>query len=289
MSMQIFQKMGSYAALVHTNALLHREAVDTVCREVTSRFPQSEAAPLKVLDLACGGEPLSVAAALARLSPAQFEYTGVDLCADQVQKARGFRFPANVVRAEVLQGSAWVLGPVLPKGEQYDIVFCGLNTHHGTPEENYFLATELRRVLRAGGVFINHDVFRSPEYPHYERKPDTGRNGESFAAVPSELLGSVSIPDLKVDELNPCDPSHKNFRDLLVPRFEAALREKGLFPEDVAKLVDHVSQRDFPLSYDEMARIYSAVGFSSAPFRYDDSSAEPLRDVYSVFVAWLAA
>jgi len=296
MSMQVFQKKGSYgSAVVHTNVVLHREAADALCREIRTRFPEpptvsgtgASAAPLRVLDLACGGEPLSIASALAALSPRTFEYTGVDLSADQAAKAKGFPFPPNVVRAKVLQGSAWVLGPVLPKGEQFDVVFCGLNTHHGTPEEAHYLALQLRSLLRPGGLFLNHDVYRREGFVAYERRPQRSEeSGESFVAVPEEALAEAGAPDLGLVEFNPEDPAHHSFRAHFLARFEAALLAKGCTPEETSGLVRHVALRDFPLSVSEMSRAFKAAGFQTAAVRYEEESEEPLKDCFCMFIAW---
>lgn len=84
----------------------------------------------------------------------------------------------------------------------------------------------------------------------------------------------------------PSDPTHKSFRDDLLPRYQAAVTAKGTPPEDVARMTNHVDQRDYPLSHEEMARVLKAAGLEARSHRYDNCSAEPLKDVYSVVVAW---
>ena len=82
------------------------------------------------------------------------------------------------------------------------------------------------------------------------------------------------------------DPTHKSFRAEYLPRYEAAVQVKGTPAEDVVKMVSHVQHRDYPLSQEEMAGIYRAVGFEAKAIRHDLDSEEPMRDVYCAVVAW---
>ncbi len=97
--------------------------------------------PVRVLDLACGGEPISLADMLARFPAPSFRCTGVDINPDQVEAARRFAFPSNVESARVIEGNAWDLRS-LPDGA-FGVAFMGMSLHHGTPEEVRFLARGL--------------------------------------------------------------------------------------------------------------------------------------------------
>ncbi len=66
--------------------------------------------PIKVLDLACGGTPVSVSDMIENVEQAQFSYAGIDINPDQVGCApQLFQFSDNVFHTHFLEANAWDL------------------------------------------------------------------------------------------------------------------------------------------------------------------------------------
>src|SRR5262249_12953724 len=153
---------GAYPFVVQSNLLLHRQVAvkgrDVLAQWLRGRDPSLS---LGVLDLACGGAPVSISSMVAHFSGYQFEYTGVDVNLDQVEAARQFEYPDNVLSAELIEANAWDF-PEGFKRKQFDIVYSGMNLHHGTPEEIYCLLLQVKQVLKPDGIFLNHDCYRPP-------------------------------------------------------------------------------------------------------------------------------
>ncbi len=263
----LFSRSGYYRFLLDTNALMHREARAAAFRvlgELTAAAPDRR---LRVLDLACGGWPLSIAEAMGRCADRRFEYTGVDINPDQVESARAlFRFPDSVTEVRILVGNAWDLGPLgLEPG--VDLAFSGLNLHHGTPEEIEFLAWELLRLLAPGGRFLSHDVYR-PEADRYRRRPAVNPldPAESFRLVTPQRLVAAGISDspLAVDS----DPREPAWRDDYLARMHRLLLERGADTAGADSTVAHMRQRDYPISLGEFRGIFEPLGFVVETGRY---------------------
>ena len=60
----LFSRSGFYRFLLDTNALMHREASDTARRVLGEMSASTPGRARRVLDLACGGWPLSIAEAI---------------------------------------------------------------------------------------------------------------------------------------------------------------------------------------------------------------------------------
>jgi SAM-dependent methyltransferase len=266
----LFSRSGFYRFLLDTNALMHREARAAARRVLVELHAAAPGRALRVLDLACGGWPLSIAEAMGSCVDQCFDYTGVDINPDQVESARSlFRFPETVTQVRILEGNAWDLDPLgLEPG--FDLVFSGLNLHHGTPEEIAFLARELLRLLEPGGRFLSHDVYR-PESADYRRRPacNPSNTSESFRLLAPQQLAAAGIPDLKLA----VDSGSKEpaWRTDYLQKMHRLLLERGADSVGAESTVAHMRQRDYPVSLGELRGILEALGFVVETGRYQGS------------------
>jgi SAM-dependent methyltransferase len=246
---------------------MHREAGAAARRVLGALASAAPGRALRVLDLACGGWPLSIAEAMGSCTDQRFDYTGVDINPDQVESVRSlFRFPESVTRVRILEGNAWNLRKIgLEPG--FDLVFSGLNLHHGTPEEIAFLARELLRLLAPGGCFLSHDVYR-PEAARYRRRPAVNPHNpvESFRLLAPQQLVAAGIPDslLEVD----ADPAEPAWRTDYLERMHRLLLERGADADGADSTVAHMRQRDYPVSLSELRGIFEPLGFVVESGRY---------------------
>jgi SAM-dependent methyltransferase len=272
---ELFNRSGNYRFLLDSNVLLHREATAAATEVLRSALDErGSVEPLKVLDLACGGWPLAIAGVMAAVPEQAFEYTGVDINPDQVELAATlFEFSANVEPVRVLEGNAWDLGPLEICGE-YDLIFSGMNLHHGNPQELLYLAEQLRGLLARGGLLISHDVYR-PESQPYRRRPDRNPDNpaESFRLVDPRRFPASGDPLLDLPEdPNPGEPRWR--RDYL-ETMGRTLLARGGDAVGTESTVAHMRQRDFPVSTRELSKILSLAGLRTHVRRFDDSG-EPL-------------
>lgn len=264
----LFNQGGFYSFVVKSNALLHREAIETGIAALRMLKCTAETArPLAVLDLACGGEPIAIAEILAAFPECQFEYHGVDINPDQVQAARTFAFPPNVRNVQVDEASAWDLS-TLDTERSYDLVFMGMNLHHGTPEEILYLAGQLRSVMSARGVFMNHDWFRPDDKP-YQRRPDFNPvdPSESFLLVAPNRLAAAPAPRLKAHRQTDHE-SEANWRIEYCDLLHKRLLEHGADADGARATANHVSSRDYPISLREFAQLFEQENFHVRALRY---------------------
>lgn len=279
----LFSRDGFYSFVVQSNALLHREAVQTGIAAIRAAFFRNNAAArLSVLDLACGGEPIAIAEILAAFPQCGFDYHGVDINPDQVHSARRFEFPQNIVTVRVDEASAWDLGG-LPLQGSYDLVFMGMNLHHGTPEEILFLARQLHGIMSPQGLFLNHDWFRPDDEP-YQRRPDHNPNdpSESFRLIEPKRLRSAPSPRLdgKAEYRDTGDPPWRTeYRELLQQR----LLDSGAEPGGAQATADHVASRDFPISLHEFGQLFRQENFQVQTLRY--AGDDPLKRFIAMPVA----
>jgi hypothetical protein len=279
----LFSRSGYYRYLLDINVLLHREAA-TATRESLEdwRLAHPSGSTVRVLDLACGGLPLTIAEVMAGLPELCFDYTGVDINPDQVEAAREFTFPVNVLVSRILAGNAWDLDALgLPGG--FDLVYSGMNLHHGTPEEIHFLGLQLRRLLARPGLFISHDVYR-PDGTLYRRRPDTnpGKPSESWRLVPPERLREAGVPPAGLPEdLASHEPE---WRLDYLRRMLETLRARGGDPGGAESTVEHMRERDYPISQQELLATFSGLGFRVSGGQYD-AQGEPMAP----YVAFCAA
>ncbi len=273
-----------YDVLVRGNVLLHREAARKLARRlqaVLDRRPAGSA--IRLLDLACGGVPSTMAAAMHGSPERAFHYVGVDINKEQVEKAGRFPFADNV-EPEILEGSAWDLQS-LSSLAPFDLIFVSLNWHHGTPEEIWFMACQAHALLAADGRLVNHDCYRPDDAPHVSR-PETGdEDGElsSMALVEVATLEAAEVPAFDIEAL-PAG-AETEWRSDLIARLERGYLEHGGDDAGARILTAHSTRRDFPVSVADACGILRAAGFEVSVDRYERKDG-PLADYLAMLTAW---
>jgi hypothetical protein len=281
---QLFSRTGYYRHLLDINVLLHREAAEFSIRELRSRLTGRDSAqPLRVLDLACGGLPVTIAGVLGAFPGCTFEYTGIDVNPDQVEMARReFRFPPNVSRVRIIEGNAWELDEIgLEPG--YELIYSGMNLHHGTPEEISFLGLQLLKLLGDPGLFISHDVYR-PDREPYRRRPDRNPDNpqESFLLVDPAKLAKAGISGIRtVTDDRAEEPA---WRQDYLGRMREILGARGADPAGIESTVWHMAQRDYPVSTWELRELLQALGWAVKVHRYPESR-EPMQPYVAICAA----
>lgn len=277
----LFSRDGFYSFVVQSNALLHREAVETGIAALRALLGSNTAGRrLAVLDLACGGDPIAIARILDAFPECQFDYHGVDINPDQVQAARAYPFPDNVKSVRIDEASAWDLAE-LKSDRPYDLVFMGMNLHHGTPEEVLFLAGQLRTVMSAHGVFMNHDWFRPDDQP-YVRRPDANPDdpAESFGLVDPQRLAEAPDPRLRpASGATQGNDWRTEFRELLHQR----LLDQNADAAGALATANHVASRDYPISLDEFAQLFRQENFHVHALHYQGD--DPLKRYVAMPIA----
>lgn len=281
---ELFSRHGFYRFIVDCNVLLHREAGQAARGIVAARIGSWQAdTPIRVLDLACGGLPISIAALMASFPEREFSYTGVDINPDQVELAGSlFDYPANVSRVRVIEGNAWDLGDLQVEGP-YELIFSGMNLHHGSPREVCYLAQQLRDRLSPAGVFINHDVYR-PDSEAYWPRPRYSPKGEALDLVGEHRLDQAGVPcpDVRIAPARE-EPA---WRVDYVGRLHDTVVARGGSVDGADSACAHMRERDYPISTAEFQTIFESVGFGVRVIHYDDS-AEPLAPYIAMTVATL--
>jgi SAM-dependent methyltransferase len=210
----------------------------------------------------------------------KFKYTGIDINPDQISAAAAFDFPKNVVQKRVFEGNAWDFSDV-ELDSCYDIIFTGMNLHHGTPEEVYCLLLQCKQKLSPSGVFINHDFYRPSSYP-YMRRPQCNPKDpkESFSMIDESKIRRIasSAGNLPVFDSGP------EWRKDLITRYVIAMKIRGAAQEDIDQVMEHVLARDYPISVMEMKEIASKAGFEFSTLNLN-AETEPLHEFFSLVVA----
>ncbi len=268
---ELFNRDGVYSAIVHHNLLMHREATDMGAGILKTLFegrPKSN--PVKVLDLACGGLPISIVAMMEKVEGARFSYTGIDINPDQVALAdKFFRLSDNACQVKLLEANAWDV-KTLELESPFDIIFTGLNLHHGTPEEIDYLMAQVYDLLDASGIFLNHDWYR-PDRETYVRRPSRNPRDEE------ECYRLVSQTKLAANT-RPYGRASMNFRTAnaqwrlaFIDGLTDSYRLRTNDDKGADTLRSHMVERDFPVSRQDLADILTAHGFHHRIFNYDDS------------------
>lgn len=281
---ELFNRSGYYRFLLDINVLLHREAA-AAATAAMARLLKDRASdkPVKVLDLACGGWPMAIAGVMGAFPQRVFEYTGVDINPDQVELASiQFEFPENVGAVRILEGNAWDLGSLGISGE-YDLIFSGMNFHHGNPTELLYLSAQLRELIAADGLLFSHDVYR-PDAQTYRRRPDVNPDNasESFRLIDAARIATADLPFLAFPE--DTASGEPAWREDYLMRMGRTLIDRGGDPGGTNSTLAHMRQRDYPVSTQEISQILAQAGFSTRVQRYDDSS-EPLGPYVACCVA----
>jgi len=278
-----FSANGFYMFVLESNIMLHRHAAARGHKLLSDWCRRNwRNAPIKILDLACGGTPYSIVRMMGACNQYKFSYTGIDINPDQIEAAKASWFPDNVVETRLIEGNAWDLS-MLPADEKFDIIFTGMNTHHGTPEEIYCLLLQVKERLAPGGIYINHDLFRPAGTPHLPR-PDVNPDdpGESFAMVAHETLAKYHASELASPIK--AEPNPRDWRERFLTKYKLALQERGAHEEGIREVVEHVSRRDYPISTKDLEAIAEQAGFVLSVLDME-ASGEPLEAYFSLVCA----
>lgn len=278
---KIFNANGAYRIVVDNNIMAHQEAVTALKIQFGEWISQTErtntAKKIRILDLACGGEPLTICEIARHFSRITFEYVGIDINADQVNAAKNFKsYPENMRFNQILLGNAWDLSSCDLDGK-FDIVFSGLNFHHAVPTEIYSLAKSLQGILEIDGMMFNHDLYMPEGYAYTARPADTleksyslnkniNLNQDQFELLQSQQNG------LKVQ-----------WREEFLKDYRNLLNKLHINSNDQDRILEHVSDRDYPISMNQMAAIFNASGFSSSGQYFSDK--HPLGRYLGIFSA----
>ncbi len=269
---ELFNSSGYYRFLLDRNVLLHREAAaDATAALAPLLQERASDKPVKVLDLACGGWPMAIAGVMAAFPQRAFEYTGIDINPDQVELASTlFEFPENVRAVRILEGNAWDLGYLGISGE-YDLIFSGMNLHHGNPAELLYLSVQLRKLVAAEGLVFSHDVYRADAQP-YRRRPDVNPDNaaESFCLIDAARIAAADLAWLTFPE--DADSGEPAWREDYLIRMDRILIARGGDPGGTNSTLAHMRQRDYPMSTLEISEILAQAGFTTRVQRYDDSN-----------------
>jgi len=283
---KFFDADGFYQFIVESNCILHREGVEYGRQAVEGlvedlNFDQE----VRVLDLACGGNPISICQILSSFKEASFSYTGIDINPGQVKLASTkFEFPANVKHVNIIEGDAWNFPDSISQSK-YNIIFTGLNLHHGSPRELFVLFKRILRILNPNGVFINHDMYRPVDKTYIIRPEANPKDpSESYLMIPKKDLENEIIPEFKFEGISYSEIDKSDWRLEFLDGFSNVLKERGGDEVGIKSACAHVYARDFCLTSNEMKIIADSAGFRSVVRDYEFSN-EPLKKYYATIIA----
>lgn len=282
---QLFSKGGFYQFIVQSNTILHKEAAKEGHAAITRLLKKTNKKRIALLDLACGGMPISICRMVESFQDISFDYTGIDINPDQVQAAQTeFAYPQNFSSTEIIEGNAWVLSDLIKQNKQYDVIFTGMNLHHGIAEEICCLMLQVKSLLSSAGIFINHDLYR-PIGKDYIKRPSTNPDNqlESFAMISPELICAYQTPTFSIPTIM-ANQSYTDWRNEFLDKYVQVLAERGGDPVGIQATADHVRQRDFSLNTNEMKQVCEKAGLGVDIYPYS-TSPEPLKDYYALIVA----
>ena len=282
---EVFNKEGFYKYVVKWNAIMHQEAIE-LGKKILAEWIQkrNSKSPVRVLDLACGGKPITITAMMNHCKDQVFTYTGIDINRDQINNAQNdFVFPNNAIHVELYEGDAWNLDE-LPIVGYYDIVFIGLNFHHGTPEELYCVGKQIYNRMERGGLLINHDIYR-PDNLAYLSRPN--RNPDN-ADETLELISVDRMESCGIQSFRSCVEESPNgapdWRTGFIKELHNYLRSMGGSEKDVCRNMEHIWRRDYPVSTREIAKILSQTSLRTTVYRYE-RTLHPLQRYFAMVTA----
>lgn len=270
-----FFSSGTYTPVVTYNTSMHHEAMEAL-RELAAPYLNREGS-VRFLDIACGGQPVTPHF-LARNARPTFKYTGVDIDPNQIRSAQSYAFEGCAIKPRFLIGDGWNLDdvPELAR-EQFDIVFTGLNLHHGTPEEIFYALQSIKQKMLPGALLLIHDEFRPPEATYF-RRPMQGSSGQSLQLVNHDRL--TAIPTLEIPE------SRTDWRHLFFATYRDNIEGVGISEETAQKVIDHISEYDYALSLAEMTVILEMLDFQVTAKSFASTS-HPVGMYFGVMMATL--
>lgn len=273
-----FSRDGFYRFVLEANLMLHRNVAESG-RRIVSRWLRTHEPKgvIRILDLACGGAPISICNMTRHFDTYQFDYTGIDINPDQIVAAKSFEYPSNFRKIELHEGNAWHFGDLV-KGQHFDIVFSGMNLHHGIPEEILAVMMQVKSVLAPNGLLISHDFFR-PETEAYLRRPALDpETGEPFCMIPPEALSKIDTKNLPQFK-SPGIEERSDWRQPFITKYRLALAQREAAQQGVEEIMAHVNARDYPVSINELIEIarLAGVALEQVPMEADK---EPMKDYF---------
>jgi hypothetical protein len=255
---KVFSEGGYYSFIIQSNCLMHDESIALGTITVGKWLQKySGKRSCKLLDLACGGIPISTIEIMESFPEIDFRYTGIDINPDQVNHAQtAVDFPANVSSVNIIEGNAWDVGGM---SEKFDIIFSGLNFHHGIVDELYSVACQIDTILNQGGFVFSHDEFR-PDDAQYIERPAVNPEPpfESFRLI--EKAGLEFVPELNIPSIG-FNKDKDDWRSRFIRMLSDYLWDHDVKKEYIKQARDHIFSRDFPVSVSEIKRIFKAVNF----------------------------
>jgi SAM-dependent methyltransferase len=277
---KMFSREGFYSFIVHSNAITHHEAMAIGKTEVAQWLSErTTTSPVKALDLACGGEPITICDIMAAFPNVLFEYVGIDINPDQVKLAKHFSYPKNVRSVTAIEGSAWDLKDIASYGP-YDFVFSGLNFHHGVPEELLFVSRQIRNLVGDQGLLISHDLYRPDRYTYLRRPERSAATGEDLHLVVTDKL--LRDEAEKFVKFSP--PSPRDWRQDFIDLESQHLKSLGADEETISGNAQHMWHRDYPVSATEMSRILQHAGWKATIHDLEESN-HPLKEYFCIISA----
>jgi SAM-dependent methyltransferase len=273
---KVFSKGGAYSFVLQSDLLMHSR-VAKAGAELLRRWSETAARSIAILDLSCGGAPVCISQ-MAEAIDGVVSYVGIDINPDQAEAAREFAFPGNFVNVRILEGNAWDFAPLV-NGAKFDIIYSGLNLHHGIPEEIYTVLAQVREALKPNGLFLSHDEFRPATEPYIRRPDHDAVSGESYRMLPQDRIDSSYKP---IDLI--ARNGEEDWRHCFVTLYRVAMQERGGTQEMIDDTIKHVLARDYPLSLNELMNLCNAAGLSMKPVDIG-SKGEPLHDYVAFAVA----
>lgn len=277
---------GEFDLALDTNLMAHREAIQCgvgIMRK-TIEARQQDGRPIRVLDLACG-KPTTAFSIISGFPRTTFEYVGIDVNPHQAEVAKASAsIPSNLIGAQVLLGNAWEIEDHSFSGK-FDFVLSGLNFHHGTPEEIYYVLLSLKNYLEPQGHIMIHDFFRPEGFP-YLRRPKTSPLDGSLLLdiVDPNHLRIKNVPQLQIPGTQEFSMDADDWRVHYLEALIGYLVARGFKRDKFQILLDRIYERDFPLTIVEMRKLIELAGFVSRIHRFEPID-HPLRQFYSVIEA----
>jgi SAM-dependent methyltransferase len=278
-----FSRNGFYGFMLESNLLLHRQVARAGARFLSDWLSlRKSGEPVRVLDLACGGSPVSIADMFRAFPQQQFQYVGIDVNPDQIIAARAFEFPDNVREKLLLEGNAWDFSEIFGDEVEgkFDFVFSGMNLHHGSHAEIYCLLKQVKEILPDEGLFLNHDLYR-PDYAPYESRPQVNPLDEQEVFAMIALARLSDLGGEKFSCKTSGSPENEAWKPEFLDRYRQTLVAKGASEAGIAEVLSHVANRDYPISISELQQIVDDLGFKLQVLEMDGES-EPLAEYFSM-------
>lgn len=226
---KVFSAGGFYQTVHSSNALLHREAARIGARIVAQWLGiRAVTERVRVLDLACGSFPYAISEIISQNSGHEFEYWGIDINPDQIAGAKAvFAAAENIASVKLTEGDVW---DVHLRGfdRKFDIIYSGLNLHHGTIAQLKKLFSELNCMIDDKGIFLSHDFYRPQE-------------------------DDVDSVYNTVDD---------DWRPIFIEKQASYLRKYGAEERGILENAAHIMRYDHPLPVQYMADLLDDAGFS---------------------------